>query len=100
MPVSEEDAISGQEEFLAYLKKAGIKVNRENYIALAWGEPLPEWTAELEAELPEELQDWKLFDVSSTGEFTYKGPGGAKGKQPAAAAGSSGQSNRTGQGNA
>ena len=40
-----------------------IPVTRENYIAAAWGEPLPEWTRELEAELPEELQDWSLFET-------------------------------------
>jgi len=46
------------------MKEAGIPVTRENYyIAMNWGEPVPEWTAELEAELPEELQDWSLFEV-------------------------------------
>src|SRR5580704_3631078 len=40
-----------------------IPVTRENYIAAAWGDPLPEWTRELEAELPEELQDWSLFET-------------------------------------
>ena len=46
------------------MKKTGVPVTRENYIGLAWGEPLPEpWTAELEMELPEELQDWTLFEM-------------------------------------
>jgi len=36
--------------------------NRERYIRRAWGNPIPEpWTAELEAELPAELQDWSQF---------------------------------------
>ena len=36
--------------------------NRESYIRRAWGNPIPEpWTAELEAELPSELQDWSQF---------------------------------------
>jgi hypothetical protein len=36
--------------------------NRESYIRRAWGNPIPErWTAELEAELPAELQDWSQF---------------------------------------
>ena len=48
---------------IALMKEAGIPVTRENYIATNWGEPVPEWTSELEAELPEELQDWSLFEV-------------------------------------
>jgi len=35
----------------------------QNYIDANWGDPELEWTAELEAELPEELQDWSLFEV-------------------------------------
>ena len=38
-------------------------MTRENYISLAWGDPLPDWTPDLEAELPEELQDWSLFEI-------------------------------------
>jgi hypothetical protein len=52
-----------RDRVIALMKEAGIPVTRENYIATSWGEPLPEWTAELEAELPEELQDWSLFEV-------------------------------------
>jgi len=45
------------------MREAGIPVTRENYIAVNWGEPVQEWTSELEAELPEELQDWSRFEV-------------------------------------
>jgi hypothetical protein len=43
-------------------RKAGIPITREEYIYTAYmGQPPEEWTAELEAELPEELQDWSQF---------------------------------------
>ena len=45
------------------MREAGIPVTRENYIAVNWGEPVPEWTSELQAELPEELQAWSQFEV-------------------------------------
>jgi len=44
------------------MRKNGQPVTRENYIALAWPEvPVP-WLPEHEAELPEELQDWSVFE--------------------------------------
>jgi hypothetical protein len=52
-----------EDGFVKMMEKAGVEVTRENYINLVWGEPLPEWTAELEDELPEELQDWSLFEM-------------------------------------
>ena len=55
--------MSSRDRVIALMKEAGIPVTRENYIATNWGEPLPGWTSELEAELPEELQDWSLFEV-------------------------------------
>ena len=55
--------MSSRARVIPLMKEAGIPVTRENYIATNWGEPLPEWTAELEAELPEELQDWSPFEV-------------------------------------
>lgn len=54
-------------EVMAMLKEAGIEPTRENYIEAAWGLPLPPWTAELELELPEELQDWTLFEMKNGG---------------------------------
>jgi len=53
------------------MKRAGVEVTRENYIDLNWGSPLPEWTAELENELPKELQDWSRF-VMKDGELVLK----------------------------
>jgi hypothetical protein len=52
-----------QQKLIDLCRKCDIPVTRENYIAANWGEPLPEWTRELEAELPEELQDWSLFET-------------------------------------
>jgi hypothetical protein len=45
------------------MQQGGVPVTRENYIELNWGKPLPMWDAELEAQLPEELQDWSLFEI-------------------------------------
>jgi hypothetical protein len=59
------------EEIIAMMKDADIPVTRENYIELAWGLPIPPWTAELEAELPEQLQDWTLFETVN-GELVLK----------------------------
>jgi hypothetical protein len=47
------------------MRERGIEVTRENYITMAWGKPIPEWTSELESELPEELQNWALFEVKN-----------------------------------
>ena len=57
------------------LKEAGVEVDRESYIAANWwGDAMPEvWTAEHEAELPEHLQDWSLFEQRG-GELVYIGP--------------------------
>jgi hypothetical protein len=44
------------------MKQSSIPLTRENYIGLAYGNPLPEeWTAEHEADLPYALQDWSRF---------------------------------------
>ena len=59
-------------DLIELMKKAGTPVTRENYIEMAWGLPLPPWTAELEMELPEELQDWSLFEQKN-GELVLKG---------------------------
>ena len=51
-------SLLGSVEILAYLQKAGLPPTRENYLAIAYPDGIPEmWTAELEAELPLELQD-------------------------------------------
>jgi len=49
------------DDIIRLIEKAGLPVTRATYIEVNWGNPLPEWTAELEMELPEELQDWTLF---------------------------------------
>ncbi len=53
----------GSDEILSLLKRAGLPVTRDEYLKVAYfGEPPKEWTAELEAELPKELQDWSQFE--------------------------------------
>jgi hypothetical protein len=52
---------SGGDETLELLQEYKIPVTRENYLHLAYFGKPPPWTAELEAELPEQLQDWKQF---------------------------------------
>ena len=60
-----------QQQVIDLMKQAGIPITRENYINTNWGDPDLEWTAELEAELPEELQDWSVFELVD-GEFVLK----------------------------
>jgi hypothetical protein len=52
-------------DLIELMKKAGVPVTRESYIEMAWAKPLPQWTAELEMELPTELQDWSLFETQN-----------------------------------
>jgi hypothetical protein len=59
------------DDFIDMMKRAGIPVTRQNYIEAAWGEQRPDWTAEHEMQLPEELQDWSLFEVKD-GELVPK----------------------------
>jgi hypothetical protein len=44
---------------LAYMKKSGIPVTRENYLKWCYGEsgPPDDWGAEDEAQLPQDLQE-------------------------------------------
>jgi hypothetical protein len=52
----------GAQDLLDMMKRAGIKITRENYIDCAYGVDIPDpWTPEHEAELPEELQNWSQF---------------------------------------
>lgn len=49
------------DEVLALMRKNGVPITRANYIEAAWGPTPPTWDAEMESELPEQLQDWGLF---------------------------------------
>ena len=51
------------------MERAGVEVTRESYIDFAY--PGEKWTAELEGELPKELQDWSLFEMRD-GEMVLK----------------------------
>jgi hypothetical protein len=50
-----------EDPIITTLKLAGIPVTRANYINLAHNPDDGEWSAELEATLPEHLQDWELI---------------------------------------
>ena len=43
------------------MKRDGVPVTRENYIARAYGDTPEPWTVEHEADLPYALQDWSRF---------------------------------------
>jgi hypothetical protein len=48
---------------LALMKRDGIPITRENYLHIAYFGDIPEpWGAELEANLPVQLQDWSQFE--------------------------------------
>ncbi|HKD27932.1 MAG TPA: hypothetical protein VKC66_18755 [Xanthobacteraceae bacterium] len=47
---------------LGLMRKYGAPIDRESYIYFAYGSTGPEWTPEVEAELPYELQDWSQFE--------------------------------------
>jgi hypothetical protein len=49
---------------IALMRRYDIPVTRENYLDLAYaGVEIPHpWPAELEAELPPQLQDWPRFE--------------------------------------
>jgi hypothetical protein len=52
-----------EDDLVAFMRKCGIEVTRENYIELAYCGEVPDpWPAELEANLPAELQDWSQFE--------------------------------------
>jgi hypothetical protein len=44
------------------MKRDSIPFTRENYIIRNWGDEPEPWSAELEAELPEAMQDWDRFE--------------------------------------
>jgi len=45
------------------MRRLGIPLTRDNFIAFNWPEPPEEWTAEHEEELPAQLQDWAQFGL-------------------------------------
>jgi hypothetical protein len=50
------------DDLVALMKRCGIPITRENYLHLAYFGEIPDpWGAELEANLPVELQDWSQF---------------------------------------
>jgi predicted ABC-type ATPase/2'-5' RNA ligase len=55
--------MDSRDRILDLMRAADIPITRQNFIDVNWGDRHPEWNAELEAELPEELQDWSLYEV-------------------------------------
>jgi hypothetical protein len=47
---------------LERMKKLGGPITRERYIWNNWPDGVEHWTAEHEAALPEELQNWQRFE--------------------------------------
>lgn len=65
--------MTGQEDTIGLMKMAGVEITRQNYIDCVYlGTPPDPWTALDEAELPDELQDWSLFEVHGA-ELVYTG---------------------------
>lgn len=59
---SETQTGTGDDLVLHMMKKYDIPVTRENYLHLAYAGDVPHpWPAELEANLPPQLQDWSQF---------------------------------------
>ncbi|QDM40648.1 hypothetical protein [Altererythrobacter sp. TH136] len=62
----EDDHLSEEEvnadPILKGLARDGLSLTRENYIIRSYGEIPDDWAAELEAELPDKLQDWSKVE--------------------------------------
>ena len=56
--VNKEDFVhqAGKDPILEALEALSLPLTRENYLALSYPEEVPEITAEMEAELPEQIQ--------------------------------------------
>jgi hypothetical protein len=59
---SRRQAGTRTDHVLESMRRACMTIDRENYIWKAYGADPPEWGPELEAELPQELQDWSQFE--------------------------------------
>lgn len=50
------------DDLTRFMKRYNVPVTRDNYLHVAYmGEVPHPWTAELEANLPPQLQDWSQF---------------------------------------
>ena len=45
------------DHLVEWMKRNQIPLDRETYIELNWPDGVPEWSAELEASLPEEIRN-------------------------------------------
>jgi hypothetical protein len=63
---SEHQPGQSRDPIIDMMHAHGIPITREAYIELAYmGAPPSEWTAENEADLPAELQDWSKVKTNS-----------------------------------
>lgn len=69
----------GIDAVLDRMRRNDLPITRENYIEQNYGTRKLDWNAEDELDLPEELQDWSLFEVVG-GDLEYL-PEKAKAKQ-------------------
>lgn len=53
--------IKQKDAIVRAMESAGMEVDREGYIAMATDNGDFPWTAEQEANLPEELRDWEAY---------------------------------------
>lgn len=58
---------------LGRMRRYGIAVTRDNYIAQNWPGAKPAWTVEREEELPPALRNWDLFEIDAQGNLVPKG---------------------------
>lgn len=58
-------ALAGSDPMLDYMLKQNLHLTREAYLDLSYAGDLPTpWTAEMESEIPEPLQDWEQFNAA------------------------------------
>ena len=62
LPPDERARLQLEDPILHAMLEDGIRSRGRIYVEFNWGEQPEPWTAEHEAELPEELQNWSLFD--------------------------------------
>ncbi len=53
-----------RDQVIEVLRSLRIPIDRVSYLRVKYSDEIPyPWTPELEAELPEELQDWRRFSL-------------------------------------
>jgi hypothetical protein len=71
---------TGTDPLLDWMREHGVPITRDKFIALNWGNVPDPWTPEDEDNLPEELQDWSIFEIDGKGRMVVK-PGAPLSRQ-------------------